>query len=290
MTMDPRTSMPAPATGAPSEFTRPPRRLTRSSSDRWIAGVAGGIADYLNVDPVLVRLAFVLLAIASGGVAIVFYLVAMVVVPEDAAGETASRPRAAAGGGIVFGLILVGVGSVWLLSALDVAMPRWDILLSAALIVVGAGLVATAGRAGTGGLIALGLALTIILSGVSTVRLPIDNAFGDTTQRPTSMASLQREYSNALGSFTLDLSRLEVPEGVTRIRVANSFGEARVRLPAGVGVRVQASTLFGEARVLGETFGGVGTNQAKETPDFATAARRIELELNTAFGAAEVTR
>ena len=41
-------------------------RLMRSESDKMLAGVCGGLADYLNVDPVLVRLAFVVLFLASG--------------------------------------------------------------------------------------------------------------------------------------------------------------------------------------------------------------------------------
>ncbi len=289
MTADPGTPSSAPALGASTGSPGVPRRLTRSRHDRWIAGVAGGIASYLNVDPVLARLALVVLAIASGGVAVLFYIIAIFVVPEDASvGDTGGRRASAAG--LIFGAVLVAIGGIWLLSALDVAIPRWDILLAGALIVVGAALLATAGRAGTGGLIALGLILTVVLSGLSAVRLPIDRAFTDSTQRPTSLATLQRQYSHAFGSFTLDLSAIELPEGTTRIRVSTSFGDTRVRLPARAAARVQTSTVFGEARVLGETFSGVGTNQTRETPDYASAPRRLEIELDTAFGSAEVTR
>ncbi len=41
-------------------------RLTRSNNDKIIAGVAGGIASYLAIDPILVRLAFLILLFASG--------------------------------------------------------------------------------------------------------------------------------------------------------------------------------------------------------------------------------
>ncbi|MFN2124363.1 MAG: PspC domain-containing protein [Candidatus Promineifilaceae bacterium] len=40
-------------------------RLTRSSSDKIVAGVCGGLANYLEIDPVLVRLAFIVLILAS---------------------------------------------------------------------------------------------------------------------------------------------------------------------------------------------------------------------------------
>ena len=57
-------------------------RLYRSQTDRSIAGVAGGLAAWLGVDPSLVRIAWVLLAILSGGVFFVIYIVMMIVVPE----------------------------------------------------------------------------------------------------------------------------------------------------------------------------------------------------------------
>lgn len=57
-------------------------RLVRSESERMIAGVCGGLAAYLGVDPVLVRLAFLLL-IPAGGVGIPLYLILMIIVPEE---------------------------------------------------------------------------------------------------------------------------------------------------------------------------------------------------------------
>lgn len=57
-------------------------RLVRSESERMIAGVCGGLAAYLGVDPVLVRLAFLLL-IPAGGVGIPLYLIMMIIVPEE---------------------------------------------------------------------------------------------------------------------------------------------------------------------------------------------------------------
>jgi phage shock protein PspC (stress-responsive transcriptional regulator) len=58
-----------------------PRRLTRSR-DRKLGGVAGGIAEYLGIDPTLVRLGF-LLAIFVGGAGVIAYLVAWIVLPES---------------------------------------------------------------------------------------------------------------------------------------------------------------------------------------------------------------
>lgn len=47
------------------------------------AGVCGGVAEYLDVDPTLVRLFFVALTLISGGQGVVIYIVLMLVVPEQ---------------------------------------------------------------------------------------------------------------------------------------------------------------------------------------------------------------
>jgi phage shock protein C len=60
-----------------------PRRLYRSMKERKLGGVCGGIADYFNVDPVIVRLAWVAITILSLGVGILLYLIAVFVVPNN---------------------------------------------------------------------------------------------------------------------------------------------------------------------------------------------------------------
>jgi len=77
-------------------------RLYRSPTDRVIAGVAGGMAVWLNLDPSLVRVGWVLLAIFSGGIFILVYIVMMIVVPLPPPGWVPQRPPATAadwGGG-----------------------------------------------------------------------------------------------------------------------------------------------------------------------------------------------
>lgn len=58
------------------------KRLYRSKKDRLIAGVCGGIAEYFNVDPTLVRLAWVVLAL-GWGTGVLAYIIAWIIVPED---------------------------------------------------------------------------------------------------------------------------------------------------------------------------------------------------------------
>lgn len=72
-------------------------RLTRSRDDRLIAGVAGGLADLWGADPTLVRLVWVLLAVFTGGIALIVYIVMAIVVPEEDPGRWPSPPTAVPG-------------------------------------------------------------------------------------------------------------------------------------------------------------------------------------------------
>ena len=58
------------------------QRLMRSQEDRWLFGVSGGLAEYLNIDPVLVRLFFILFALSTGWGFIVYAALALLM-PED---------------------------------------------------------------------------------------------------------------------------------------------------------------------------------------------------------------
>jgi phage shock protein C len=58
------------------------KRLYRSRDDQMIAGVCAGLAEYMDVDPTLVRLAMAFLFLVSGGTAFVAYLAAWIIMPE----------------------------------------------------------------------------------------------------------------------------------------------------------------------------------------------------------------
>ncbi|MCU1458634.1 MAG: phage shock protein PspC, partial [Actinomycetia bacterium] len=69
----------------PTITPRTPRRILRSRSERILGGVAGGLGEYLGVDPVLIRLGFVALMLL-GGIGPLLYLVAWLIIPEAPAG------------------------------------------------------------------------------------------------------------------------------------------------------------------------------------------------------------
>jgi phage shock protein C len=58
------------------------KKLYRSKEDRWLGGVCGGLAKYFNVDSTLIRVLFILFALAIGG-GILAYIIMWIVIPEE---------------------------------------------------------------------------------------------------------------------------------------------------------------------------------------------------------------
>ena len=144
------------------------RRLRKSGSERVLFGVAGGLGDYFDLDPVLVRVGFIALCFA-GGAGIVLYVVLAVVIPRadapegttaeavqdnvehigDEAAEAGRRLSNAMGSGgagrgrNAGGVLLIAIGAFILLSQIGLFFwLRWDIFLPATLIAVGIFIVA----------------------------------------------------------------------------------------------------------------------------------------------------
>lgn len=59
------------------------KTLTRSRSNRMIAGVCAGLGDYLNIDPTIIRLLFVLGFFTFNGAMLIVYLIMAIVTPEQ---------------------------------------------------------------------------------------------------------------------------------------------------------------------------------------------------------------
>ena len=74
------------------------KRLTRSRDDRMLAGVCGGLGDYFNIDPTLVRLGFAFLFFVGAGSPFLVYLLIWLIVPE--AGAVAASPSETISAGV----------------------------------------------------------------------------------------------------------------------------------------------------------------------------------------------
>jgi phage shock protein C len=68
------------------------RRLARSKTDRKVGGVAGGIAQYLGLDPTLVRVIWALVIILPGGFGLIPYIILWIALPEEDVAFTPVSP------------------------------------------------------------------------------------------------------------------------------------------------------------------------------------------------------
>lgn len=89
------------------------KKLFRSRKDRMLVGVCGGVAEYLNVEPILIRLAWVIMTLFAG-IGILVYIAGAIIIPENPDQEFSEKElaknkndKALLWGSI---LILVGIG------------------------------------------------------------------------------------------------------------------------------------------------------------------------------------
>lgn len=114
------------------------RPLRRSSTDKIVGGVAGGLARYLGVDPAIVRIVLAL-TMFLGGIGFVAYVLAWILLPVDSADDPAQHGRPPSSDGLrILGAVLVFVAAA---SVLDDAWWAGELLLPVALIAVGGWLI-----------------------------------------------------------------------------------------------------------------------------------------------------
>jgi phage shock protein C len=114
-------------------------RLHRSATDRVVAGVCGGLAEYLEVDPTLVRLAFIV-GTLWGGLGVLIYLILAVVLPVDPRTQPMIVHRPQHGRNLA-GAVLILLGAVLLAGNLGWApWLTWSLFWPAVLVFVGAAL------------------------------------------------------------------------------------------------------------------------------------------------------
>ncbi len=104
-----------------AETASPPKRLYRSVADRYIAGVCGGVAQYFQIDPTLVRILWAIFTI-FGGIGFVAYLAAWIIIPENPdefAAHEEGRASSSDNLGLIIGVVLIVLGLALLLEELN---------------------------------------------------------------------------------------------------------------------------------------------------------------------------
>jgi phage shock protein C len=131
------------------------RKLYRSEKDKWIAGVLGGLGEYIGADATLLRVAFIVFCLVTGVVpGVIGYLLAVIIIPKSPTGHQTPTSTGTEGGvapmtetgssqsparsnnpSVVVGLILIGLGILFLFNNfIDI---RWHLFWPAVLIVIG---------------------------------------------------------------------------------------------------------------------------------------------------------
>ena len=196
-----------------AEPTPQPRRLYRRSDGR-IAGVAGGLADYLRVDPALIRLAFVV-SIFIGGIGLIAYLVAWLVIPTDDEGRPGNPDRSSTAS------LTTVIGIVLLVTAVMIGVFSFD------------------GPFGGGAIIPLAMIAGGIFLLTQTPGKPLLGAVpaAKTDPLPSPQPSVEPQS-------TVDPTEELPPPPPPRLRLSSTTGPAAGRRPrlAGIASRLRPTT------------------------------------------------
>jgi phage shock protein PspC (stress-responsive transcriptional regulator) len=233
------------------------KRLERSSSDSLIAGVAGGLGRYFELNPAVFRLGFVILTLL-GGAGILVYLAALLVIPVEGRdqsiaatvlAERRDRPWP------VVGLGLAGVALFLLLSRGTLAVGTgWFAVLLAGLAILWVG----RGQKRARRLLiaaAVLLSLVVVAACVAVVtaftwfNVDLGNGVGEHTYAPISAAAVQQSYTLGIGNLKVDLSQLD-GTGTHHVTARLGIGELKIIVPHDADVRVDAHAKVGDVNVL----------------------------------------
>jgi phage shock protein PspC (stress-responsive transcriptional regulator) len=295
-----------------------PRVLRRSTSKRIFGGVAAGIAEYLGIDALLVRIAFVVLAFV-GGSGVLLYAAGWLLIPGDSGQLIAddwlrARPRRRNVVVLVLGVVLAVI-AVSNLFASGPWWPHWNhgvgFFLGLFALVLAVALVARSGGNRTTGsrvrwlllsvVVAVAALVAVAAATIFTVQalsgVPLRGGIGDTQWRPTTAAHVAKRYELAMGNLTVDLRDVTFASGTTHVKATVGIGRVVVVLPPGPTVSVTAHSGLGTVHVFGHDQSGVGTRTTVQVGQKAARSApadagpvRIELDAEAGVGQVEVVR
>jgi phage shock protein PspC (stress-responsive transcriptional regulator) len=242
------------------------QRLERSTSDRRIVGVAGGLGRYFDLNPSFFRLGFVVLTLL-GGAGLLIYITAAFVMPDEGKEKSTAeqilanrrdRPWP------LVGLAVAGVAVVVLLSHATVwpaAGAGWILVLFAGLAILWAsradrraGRILRALLAVTALFAALSIAA--IVAAFSWFNVSLGDGVGSRLYAPAAASTLKPSYEIGVGELKLDLSNIGPITHETNVRAKVDVGELRIIVPGNAAVSVNAHAKVGALYVLNQHVGG----------------------------------
>ncbi|MFA9431457.1 PspC domain-containing protein [Egicoccus sp. AB-alg2] len=196
---------------------------------------------------------------------------------------------------ITLGAALLTVGVLWLLNVADATALRPGQIVSAALLVVGVGLLVGSVVGRGRGLIGAGLLLLPVVLVLQLLRpFPVD-AFtsggqpaGQRFETPAVEAEVRDTYTLGAGELRIDLSEVQFTDD-RDVTVQTGFGDVTVYVPEDVTVEVHAQSGAGQMTLLGQRTDGVGLDRTvvDEVPGSDV---RLTLDVQVGFGQIRVER
>jgi phage shock protein PspC (stress-responsive transcriptional regulator) len=268
-----------------------PRRLRRSSSDRLLLGVGGGLGEYFHIDPVIVRIGFVI-SMIFGGIGAGAYLLLAFFVPTDGEPDWAQRVGRrlqtrrlwqALGAIAVAAVAAAGLLALAGASAFTVALGL-GVPVGIAVIAAGAVLALTALRGrGLRWLIPPALAIAAGAGLASASDLNFRGGIGDREYRPLSTRSIPSDgYKLGVGRLVVDLRQIDWKEQAARLELHLGAGQANIFVPSRVCVVGTGHVGVGESEVVGERSGGFGSNQTVGSG--STALPQLDIDADVEVG------
>jgi phage shock protein PspC (stress-responsive transcriptional regulator) len=286
-------------------------RLERSSSDRMVAGVAGGLARYFNIHPAVYRVGFVVLALL-GGAGFVIYLAAALVMPKEGEqdsfatrvlNERRERPWPLIG----LGLLTVGMasllshatlwphGDVWpgllILGAAILYFTRHTVAPAAVPSADGTTTVAEPHRSPAATVLkaiaiafATLLALVVIAAAIfaAVFHVNVGRGVGERHYVVANTATLKPSYRLGIGDLVVDLRHVRFDDGQKTLDARVDVGNLRVVVPHDAVVEFAATAQVGQVEALG------AVDDGRHAHLYFTPTRRPGLILNAHVGAGHV--
>ena len=174
---------------------------------------------------------------------------------------------------VFFALILIVLGALLLLGNLGLFALNWNLLWPVILILFGLWLVWRA------------------FVPRSQYRGSYDYwGFGDYAPDLSGREIRGSTFSHGFGDFDLDLTRAVIPDGESFVRASHGFGDLTVVVPRDLAVRVHATAGMGDVSVFGDHAGGISPVRTFQSDDYASAARKVNLDASVGFGDVKVIR
>jgi hypothetical protein len=209
--------------------------------------------------------------------------------PTARVGATETEQRSLSVGTVLFGMILVTLGLLWLLDVSGAIDVTWTFVSAVMLILVGGVLIIGAREGSHGGLVFLGLVLSaIVLIGSLATWPSFGGGVGDRETAPTLFSEVESEYRWGMGSERYDFRNVEFPEGDTEIRVSLGMGDLEMIFPDDIGVRVEYQVGAGDVTALEREQSGVGIRGSTQTDGFEESEQRVIIDVQVGLGSVEV--